>query len=240
MIVDQPEKDEDFNSVSDRLLWLIGSGIISGDLAPGEKLTELGLAKRYGTSRAPLREALLRLEERGLVERLPFSGTRVALPSQRMLDELYEVRAVLEGLAARRAAARSTPEQIAALRVALAEGAEATRTTAQTFPLFGSPAAHQFHNKIAEVAGSLELIRLLNREIWQFSMLSDRRWHRSPTRLEASIREHEHILSAIELGDEELAEMLMRRHVAAAYKGLERDERRPGKEGKSARMLNEV
>ena len=218
MIVDDPG-DAEFNSTSDRLLSLIGSGIISGDLAPGERLTEVGLAKHYGVSRAPLREALLRLEERQLIERMPFSGTRVASPSLRMLGEMYEVRAVLEGLAARRAAAAATPAQIEELRATVEDGARSVRDAKPMAPQTGSPTPHRFHNKIAEIAGSLELARLLGREIWRFSIQIHRKWNRSPERLQASIREHEHILVAIEAADEELAEMLMRRHIAAAYKG---------------------
>lgn len=219
MIVDDRDDNEMFDSTSERLLSLIGSGIIAGELAPGEKLTETGLAKRYGVSRAPLREALLRLEERQLIERMPFSGTRVASPSLRMLSELYEVRGVLEGLAARRAAAAATPDQIEELRAAVEDGARAARDAEPTAPEPGSPTPQRFHTKIAEIAGSLELARLLGREIWRFSIQINRRWQRSPERLRASIREHEHILGAIEVADEELAEMLMRRHIAAAYKG---------------------
>jgi DNA-binding GntR family transcriptional regulator len=219
MIVDDPNGDDGFDSASERLLALIGAGIISGDLAPGEKLTEIGLSKRYGVSRAPLREALLRLEERQLIERMPFSGTRVASPSLRTLGELYEVRAVLEGLAARRAAAAATPSQIEELRAAVEDGARALRDAKPTLPQAGSPTPHRLHNKIAEIAGSLELARLLSREIWRFSMQIHRQWNRSPERMQASIREHEHIVAAIEAADEELAEMLMRRHIAAAYKG---------------------
>jgi DNA-binding GntR family transcriptional regulator len=219
MIVDDPGGTEEFDSASERLLSLIGSGIIAGDLAPGEKLTETGLAKRYGVSRAPLREALLRLEERQLIERMPFSGTRVAAPSLRMLGELYEVRAVLEGLAARRAAAAATPAQIDELRAAVEEGGRTVRDARPTLPQTGSPTPQRFHTLIAEIAGSLELGRLLGREIWRFSIQIHRKWNRSPERLQASIREHEHILAAIEAADEELAELLMRRHIAAAYKG---------------------
>src|SRR5262249_47640047 len=130
-IVDNTD-DDIFDSASDRLFSLIRSGIISGDLAPGEKLTEASLAKRYGVSRAPLREALLRLEERQLIERVPFSGMRVASPSLRMLRELYEVRAVLEGLAARRAAALATPRDIAELRAAVADRAREIRDAGPT------------------------------------------------------------------------------------------------------------
>jgi DNA-binding GntR family transcriptional regulator len=105
------------------------------------------------------------------------------------------------------------------LRAAVEDGARALRDAKPTLPQAGSPTPHRLHNKIAEIAGSLELARLLSREIWRFSMQIHRQWNRSPERMQASIREHEHIVAAIEAADEELAEMLMRRHIAAAYKG---------------------
>lgn len=223
MIVDNEGTDDDADlggeRASERLLTMIGGGIISGDLAPGEKMTEAALAKRYRVSRAPLREALVRLEERQLVERTPFSGTRVASPSLRSLQELYEIRAVLEGLAARRAATLASADQIAALRSTLATVARLAKGAGTAASSPGAPAASPFHSKIAELGGSEQLTVLLQREIWRFSSEVGRRWYRSPERIEASLFEHEQIVEAIADGDGELAEMLMRRHISAAFKG---------------------
>ena len=109
--------------------------IVSGELSPGAKVTERELAQRYGVNRAPLREALLRLEERRLIERVPFSGTRVFQPSDRMLAELWDIREVLEGLAARRAAETATQAEIEELRRMASEGsARLARTSRRRLP----------------------------------------------------------------------------------------------------------
>lgn len=203
---------------SSRLLEKIGGGIISGDLAPGEKLTEAELSKRYSVSRGPLREALVRLQERQLIERVPFSGTRVASPSMQTLEELYEIRAVLEGLAARRAALLATPEQVDELRAILEAITHKSKHDAATSYPLATPPARVFHDRIADIAGNRQLIGILSREIWQFSMQIGRRWMRVPERVKASILEHEQIVSAIANRDGEFAEIVMRRHVAAAHK----------------------
>ena len=66
----------------------LGRAIIAGEYEPGAALTEPELARRYGVSRAPLREALRRLEERQLLERNPYRGMRVIAPSARMIEQV--------------------------------------------------------------------------------------------------------------------------------------------------------
>lgn len=224
-------------SESDRLLSELGRSILSGELPPGSKLTEADLARRYGVSRAPLREALLRLEERQLIERVPYSGTRVSTPTKRMLLELYQMRSVLEGFAARRVAEIATPAQVAELYDAVSAGArrieetDFTREAEDGFILQverpdqrgRNRDIHNFHAKIVEFSGNRELLRLLNREIWDFSLvlIAGGRLKRSKDRLLAGVREHEGIVQAIESHDGELAEILMRRHLINAYHGFQ-------------------
>lgn len=231
--------NEDRASESDRLLAALGRSILSGEIAPGSKLTEADLARRYGVSRAPLREALLRLEERQLIERVPYSGTRVSMPTKRMLLELYEMRSVLEGMAARRVAEIATKEQIAELHQAVEDGMQRIRASyydAETGAETAAPAPaseqrqsnsqqrdiHNFHAKIVQFSGNLELLRMLNRDIWDFSLvlIAGQRLKRSRERLEAGVREHQGIVAAIENRDGELAEILMRRHLMNAYRGF--------------------
>src|SRR5690349_14050541 len=99
---------------SAKLLESLGARIISGEMPPGTKLTEASLARQLGVSRAPLREALLKLEERQLIERVPFSGMRVAVLSPNTIFELFEIREVLEGLACRKAAGVITDAEVGA------------------------------------------------------------------------------------------------------------------------------
>jgi DNA-binding GntR family transcriptional regulator len=109
------------SQVKDRILtW-----IVQGDLPPGSRLVETRLAQQLGTSQAPIREALRDLATLGFIETQPYKGSWVRKPSKRELIEAVEVRAELEGLAARLAAARRTDECVAELEELLAAMADA-------------------------------------------------------------------------------------------------------------------
>jgi DNA-binding GntR family transcriptional regulator len=202
----------DHASSSERLVEEIRTRIVSGELRPGAKVTERELAQRYGVNRAPLREALLRLEERRLIERVPFSGTRVFQPSNRMLSELWDIREVLEGLAARRAAETATDAEVEELRRMASEGAERlARTAADDYS--DLPAIRDIHMRIAIISGNQELERILNSEIWLYLRANYRRWVKAIEKRAVGARQHERIAEAIGSRDGEVAEMLMRKHI---------------------------
>jgi DNA-binding GntR family transcriptional regulator len=94
---------------------LLLQSIVRGELAPGTRLTEIALAEEHVVSRATIREALAQLERQRFVERLPRYGARVAALDVESFLELYEIRAVLLGLASARAAARAMPDELAKL-----------------------------------------------------------------------------------------------------------------------------
>jgi DNA-binding GntR family transcriptional regulator len=103
----------------------IGAAIVEERYAPGERLKEVELAAAFGVSRASVRESLRILENRGLVRILPQRGAQVTLLSQQELENLFEIRAVLLGLAGRQAAHRFTAADrkvLASLVAALADG----------------------------------------------------------------------------------------------------------------------
>src|ERR687884_94343 len=91
---------------------VIREAIVDGRLAPGARLKEEELARELGISRTPIREALLILQAEGLVDAAPNRGATVRAHTAQDLDDLYQLRALLEGFAARRAAARLTAEQL--------------------------------------------------------------------------------------------------------------------------------
>ncbi len=97
----------------------IGAGIVEEHYAPGERLKETELAALFGVSRATVREGLRILEHRGLVHIVPQHGARVTELSSKELKDLFEMRAALLGLAARRCAELLTPEELAQLRAGL-------------------------------------------------------------------------------------------------------------------------
>jgi DNA-binding GntR family transcriptional regulator len=207
--------------MSDRLFSSLSQDIISGRLPPGMRMTEPELAKRFGVSRAPLREAIRRLEERQLVERIPFCGARVLVLSQTMLVELYEIREALEALACRRAARVITEEQVAQLRSTLAEDEEALKAN-EAGDCREFTAIRDIHTQIAVIAGNGELIRLLSREIWLYIRADFRRRIRTRESMWSQHRSHIQILDALAAHDGELAELLMRRHIAVSRERLER------------------
>jgi DNA-binding GntR family transcriptional regulator len=99
----------------DRAYQIIRDDILSGQLAPGQRLREEELTRQTGVSRTPVREALRRLESDGYTVVEPNRGASVPIYSKRDVDEIYGLRALLEGHAARRAATRITPAQIGQL-----------------------------------------------------------------------------------------------------------------------------
>lgn len=99
----------------DRAYEIIRDDILAGRLAPGQRLREEELTRQTGVSRTPVREALRRLESDGYTVVEANRGASVPIYSKRDVDEIYGLRALLEGHAARRAATRITPEQIGEL-----------------------------------------------------------------------------------------------------------------------------
>lgn len=201
-------------STSERLFEIIRDRILYGDLPPGSKITEAALSKAYGVNRAPLREAFLRLEERRLIERVPFSGTRVFKPSTRMLRELFEIREVLEGFACRKVAQTMTPEQAEEL-TEIVEDREAMTQRMEDNELMSKLTTLDIHQKIAELCGNAELQRILSSDVWMYLRANFRQWNRSAEKKRAGAAEHRDIVKALKKGDGELAELLMRRHISS-------------------------
>lgn len=203
--------------LTDRLV----SAIVAGDLAPGEKLSEPELAQRFGTSRGPLREALQRLEGMRLVERRPNIGARVAEVGLRELVDLYNVREALEGMACRLAASSITPDEVAALRDLLDHHEQRPDVKADR-GYFQADALTDFHAHLVQAACNEELIALLDQLSHRVRLYRYRSSHMT-SRPQRALKEHHQILDAIEAGDGELAELLMRRHIRAARESVEAD-----------------
>ncbi len=100
--IDSGQASEFGLSLPEQIAKVISDEIVERKLVPGSKLPETTLAKRFGTSRAPIREALYRLDQEGLVERAPRRGAVVKEYSMQEIEELYQIRCVLEGLALER------------------------------------------------------------------------------------------------------------------------------------------
>ncbi|GLW08680.1 GntR family transcriptional regulator [Microtetraspora sp. NBRC 13810] len=184
--------------------------ILSGGLAAETPLVEAALADRYGTSRTPVREALRRLEQDGLVERADRS-LRVRARSPEEILEIYEVRISLEGVAARAAAERHTPYDLARLR---AEAGRMAATPADD-PRAMADANRRFHEAIYAAghnATLLDLLTRLNDHLARYpatTLSHPGRWHQART-------EHEALLAAIAARDAPTAATLAEQHMTTA------------------------
>jgi DNA-binding GntR family transcriptional regulator len=208
---DKPRAVEPSSSAN-RLFEEIRSQILDGELVPGTKVTEADLAQRFNVNRAPLREALLRLEERRLIDRVPFSGTRIFQPSDKMMSDLFDIREVMEGLACRRAAELITDAEIEELERENEAAAQRLAAEIESAPS-GSKPIRDLHVRIAQISGNVELQRFLNGEVWHYMRASYRRLNKSLKLRKIGARHHEWIVEALRARQGEMAEQLMRQHI---------------------------
>ncbi len=198
-------------SVVDRVYAALRERIVDGSLARGEKLRQEALADELGVSRTPLREALRRLAAEGLVDFHPNRGAHVADISPEDVRAAYEARLILEPGAARLAATRREPVQLAALRAALHAQQEAADQLASY------AASRAFHLALVRGSGNDYLIRLAE-TLWVPGIaqaIYEKQVER-PDLLATDLAEHERIAAAVEAGDVELAEALVRSHIQSA------------------------
>lgn len=204
---------------SDRVFDQLSEAIVAGELLPGAKISEPDLAIRFGVSRAPLREAIRRLEERKLVSRVAHQGARVAVLSAARISEIYMVREALEGVAAREAAHRMSHEDVGQLRALLSSHEHSFGGDDDTYRM-GS-ADEDFHFRIIRASGNATLIALLLGEYYALIRMFRRQHRQVAGRARRALVEHHRITDALADRDAELAEFLMRRHIAAARTGIE-------------------
>jgi len=208
----------------------IQAAIVEGQIAPGSKISEPELAKRYGISRGPLREAMHRLEGQKLLVRVPHIGARVVSLSGKELIELYQVREALEGLACRLAAQHMPASEIDELRRVL-ELHEQDAAFQAGIGYYQQEGDFDFHFRIIKASGNSALSRLLGDELYQLMRMYRLQFASTPKRPRQAFIEHHRILDALCARDGELAEMLMRRHIAASRRNIEQHyELTPNKE----------
>jgi DNA-binding GntR family transcriptional regulator len=191
---------------------LIREAIVDGRLKPGQRLKEEDLARQLGISRTPIREALLMLQVEGLIVATPNRGATVRVHTPEDLDDLYALRALLEGHAARRAGQRITEEEVELLRDscdrfdALSPEHDLRELVREN--LF-------FHSTILDIAGSARLASMVRRVIELPLVYKSYIWY-SPDQKRISSHYHGQIVNALATGDAERAELVMKEHVFEA------------------------
>ena len=182
--------------------------ILDGEFGPGDRLIEMHIAREYGTSQGPVREALRELEMLGFVRSEPHRGTYVRDPWQRGMLELYEVRAALEEFAARMATPKLRHD-VSALQAEIdGMAAAADRNDVHA----AVEHSEQFHRLIVEASDNLLLYN-----VWDSLSITD---HTALTMVTLSLdirtvaESHQPIVDAIAAGDVELACRVSRDHQA--------------------------
>lgn len=180
----------------------LAQDIVSQALLPGQRLKELELAQQFGASRAPIREALRLLELRGLVQIESRRGVSVTQLSAAEVDDLYEIRASLLGLAARRVALTRNEQFLSAAKAILQRLKQHS-----SLPSYGKyfEATYELSNLIGQAAGSPRLFSLIasfSQQVARYTRLS----LHEPVRRKQSLQNWQRLIKAIEARDAETAE----------------------------------
>lgn len=187
--------------------------IVEGELASGSKLSESELSTKFGVSRAVVREAIHRLSGSGLVDRQPNVGARVAELSSEGLENLFQVREALEGMAARLAACNMTDAAITRLNTLLEASQQEISEHGSYYQAEGSP---DFHHHILLGCGNQHLISVLLDDLYHLTRMYRVRYGMDGPSVLDAYEDHRAIIRAISNRDGELAEMLMRRHIQSS------------------------
>jgi phosphonate utilization transcriptional regulator len=197
--------------------------ILSGELPPGEKLTEVALAARLGVSRGPLREAFRMLEEAGLVRTEKNRGVFVRdLPVEEAI-EIFDLRATMDELVGRRLAAGIAPAALKEIRGLVDQMEHAVKAKdAHTYHLLNL----RFHDRLVELAGNRKLTAIYRKLIKELSLF--RRLDLADGWLmPISAGEHRQIVKAIASGDVEAAGRAMFEHVMESKERTIKNHQRP-------------
>lgn len=199
----------DRRKVTDWVYEELKDAIIALRLPPGEPLREATLAGQLGVSKTPIREALARLEQDGLVETMSFKGAVVTGYSREDLLEIYELRELLEDAAARSAAESMSEEDLAHL-ASLSQQSRELRSSGDTAQMtaliseFDTVLFEQVRN--SRIRALIENLRAHLARIGQLTA-------GIPGRIETSVDEHDKIVAAITARDPDLAGQYMREHI---------------------------
>ena len=207
-------------TLADKVFNNLQEAIVCGNMPPGTKVSEAELAKQYGISRGPLREAINRLESRKLLVRQAHVGARVVSLSIEELLDIYYTREALEGMACRLAAENMTTEEIAGLRDLLENHRQQSELQSGR-AYFQHEGDLDFHYRIAKGSRNQFLSGILCSDLYHLVRLYRYRFSDTKGRPQKAFSEHQHIIDAIENKDGELAELLMRRHISRARINIE-------------------
>ncbi|WP_240777069.1 GntR family transcriptional regulator [Nonomuraea basaltis] len=198
------------------VLDAIRDGIMRGEFVSHQRLVEADLSERFSASRSSVRSALLQLANEGLVERVQNRGARVRAVSLAEAIEITEVRMVVEGLCAAKAAERVTQVEADELR---GIGTRMSQAVASGDVLGYSELNQSLHRRIRQLSGQATASGVLERLRAQI-VRHQFRLAMQPGRPAVSLGEHLAIIDAVSSGDPEMAEQAARRHLRSVIETL--------------------
>jgi DNA-binding GntR family transcriptional regulator len=196
-----PLREVVFNAIRD--------AIVSGKIPPGKRLVEKQLADKIGVSRTPVREALRKLELEGFIEMIPRKGALVKALNEKDIRDILEIRASLEGLAARLACANMVPAELRKLKKIKREFNDAQKENNLELMLLKDV---ELHDLIFESAKNKRLIQFINNlreQIYRLRLT----YLKDDDFRDQIAREHDELVAAIERGDAEKAEAISTTHI---------------------------
>jgi DNA-binding GntR family transcriptional regulator len=208
-------------TTADKVFEQIQHSIVEGEIPSGSKISEPELAKYYQISRSTLREALNRLEKCHLIERKANVGSRVVHCTIEGLLELYITREALEGMACRQAALNMTDQEIVDMQKMLNAHGQ-TQALKDGIAYYQEEGDLDFHYKVILGSHNKQLIDLICGQLYHLVRMYRCQFGMNSPRASRAFNEHSQIIQAICDRDGELAEMLMRRHIAASRKNIEK------------------
>lgn len=211
-----PVNLDSYKPLRELVLEALREAIFNGVLQPRERLMEIQLAEELGVSRTPVREALRKLELEGFIVMVPRKGAYVADLSLKDIEDVFEIRIALEGLAASLSAERITDEELELMERLLAEKAEAINSLNMEKLV---EVDTQFHETIYHASRNERLssiISNLREQIQRYRTTS----LAYPGRMQRSLEEHRSIVEAIQARDPVLAKQLVQDHIENAENTL--------------------
>ncbi|WP_426356919.1 GntR family transcriptional regulator [Pseudocolwellia sp. HL-MZ19] len=208
-------------TTADKVYEQLLQQIVNGTIAPGSKISEPELSKKFEISRSTLREALNRLEKCHLIERKANVGSRVVDCSIEGLLELYITREALEGMACRQAAMNMTDDEILSMKQMLKDHSN-QQDLKDGISYYQEEGDVDFHYKVILGSHNQQLINIICGQLYHLIRMYRIQFGMKSSRAKRAFQEHSQIIQAIADRDGELAELLMRRHIAASRKNIER------------------
>ncbi len=202
-------KIDGYELLTQKVYKVLKEAILNGDLPQGSRLVETKLARQLGVSRTPVREAIHRLSVEGFVRLIPNQGAFVAEISLEDIEEVFQIRGVLEGLAVRLFVKSKDEEEVKELE----EKIEEMRCAVEGKDIIAySDADAEFHRLIWLFSGNERLLKVLDGMVSYIDAYRLKSLY-IPGVMETSFQDHIEIVELVKQGDAKKAEEVMRRHV---------------------------